>query len=71
MRGGFVPVPIVVALVLAGLKAPQITYVSCDPATLARDLRVLTQAGCSLRQIHLLDLFPQTFHIETVVRLER
>ncbi|MBZ5510509.1 MAG: 23S rRNA (uracil(1939)-C(5))-methyltransferase RlmD [Acidobacteriia bacterium] len=60
-----------VALVLAGLKAPQITYVSCDPATLARDLRVLTQAGYSMRQIHLLDLFPQTFHIETVVRLER
>ena len=60
-----------VALVMAGLKAPQITYVSCDPATLARDLRVLTQAGYSLRQIHLLDLFPQTFHIETVVLLER
>ena len=60
-----------VALVLAGLKAPQITYVSCDPATLARDLRVLTQAGYRMRHIHLLDLFPQTFHIETVVRLER
>jgi 23S rRNA (uracil1939-C5)-methyltransferase len=60
-----------VALVLAGLKAPQITYVSCDPATLARDLRVLIQAGYSMRQVYLLDLFPQTFHIETVVRLER
>jgi 23S rRNA (uracil1939-C5)-methyltransferase len=60
-----------VALVLAGLKAPQITYVSCDPATLARDLRALTQAGYRLRQIHFLDLFPQTFHIETVALLER
>jgi 23S rRNA (uracil1939-C5)-methyltransferase len=60
-----------VALALAGLKAPQITYVSCDPATLARDLRVLTQAGYRMREIHLLDLFPQTFHIETVIRLER
>jgi 23S rRNA (uracil1939-C5)-methyltransferase len=60
-----------VALALAGLKAPQITYVSCDPATLARDLRVLTQAGYGMRHVHLLDLFPQTFHIETIVQLER
>jgi 23S rRNA (uracil1939-C5)-methyltransferase len=60
-----------IALVAAGLKAPQFTYVSCDPATLARDLRVLTQAGYRIGQVHLLDLFPQTFHIETVVRLER
>jgi len=56
---------------VAALQPPQITYISCDPATLARDLRVLTQAGYGMRQIHLLDLFPQTFHIETVVRLER
>jgi len=56
---------------LAALQPPQLTYVSCDPATLARDLRVLTQAGYGMRQIHLLDLFPQTFHIETVVGLER
>jgi 23S rRNA (uracil1939-C5)-methyltransferase len=56
---------------VATLQTPQLTYVSCDPATLARDLRVLTQAGYRMRQIHLLDLFPQTFHIETVVLLER
>jgi 23S rRNA (uracil1939-C5)-methyltransferase len=60
-----------VALVAAGLKAPQFTYVSCDPATLARDLRVLTGAGYQIAEVHLLDLFPQTFHIETVVRLQR
>ncbi|MBZ5567160.1 MAG: 23S rRNA (uracil(1939)-C(5))-methyltransferase RlmD [Acidobacteriia bacterium] len=54
----------------ARLKAPQFTYVSCDPATLARDLRVLTQAGYRIRAMHLLDVFPQTFHIETVVWLE-
>ena len=60
-----------VARAVAALQPPQLTYVSCDPATLARDLRVLTQAGYRMRQIHLLDLFPQTFHIETVVRLER
>jgi 23S rRNA (uracil1939-C5)-methyltransferase len=58
-----------VAHALANLKAPQFTYVSCDPATLARDLRVLMQAGYRIREMHLLDLFPQTFHIETVVLL--
>ncbi len=59
-----------VARAISHLRAPQFTYVSCDPATLARDLRVLTQAGYLIQEIHLLDLFPQTFHIETVVRLE-
>ena len=58
-----------VATLAAGLKAPQFTYVSCDPATLARDLRVLTQSGYRIREMHLLDLFPQTFHIESVVFL--
>jgi 23S rRNA (uracil1939-C5)-methyltransferase len=59
-----------VARAVASLKAPQLTYVSCDPATLARDLRTLTQAGYRIGDLHLLDLFPQTFHIETVVPLE-
>jgi 23S rRNA (uracil1939-C5)-methyltransferase len=58
-----------VALRAAKLKVPQITYVSCDPATLARDLRVLMQAGYRIREMHLLDFFPQTFHIETAVLL--
>ena len=59
------------AVVLAGLKAPAITYVSCDPSTLARDMRVLAQAGYRIEQAHLVDLFPQTFHIETVLALVR
>lgn len=50
---------------------PRLTYVSCDPATLARDLRVLTAAGFAIESVHLVDLFPQTFHMETVVRLVR
>ena len=58
-------------LVLAGLQAPAITYVSCDPSTLARDLRVLLQAGYHVERAHLIDLFPETFHIETVVWLAR
>ncbi len=58
-----------VARAVAGLKSPRLTYVSCDPATLARDLRALTAAGYRIHELHLLDLFPQTFHIETVVQL--
>ncbi len=57
------------ALALAGLRAPRLTCVSCDPATLARDLRVLMQSGYRIGGLHLLDVFPQTFHIETVVHL--
>ena len=50
--------------------APQtLVYVSCDPATLARDLRALLGAGYVLESVTLADLFPQTFHIETVVRM--
>jgi 23S rRNA (uracil1939-C5)-methyltransferase len=56
---------------LAALRAPRITYVSCDPATLARDLGGLLKAGYRVEQAHLLDLFPQTFHLETVLRLAR
>jgi 23S rRNA (uracil1939-C5)-methyltransferase len=52
--------------------APQrITSVSCDPATLARDLRPLLAGGYKLEQAHLLDLFPQTFHIESVLQMAR
>jgi 23S rRNA (uracil1939-C5)-methyltransferase len=56
---------------LAKLSAPQIRYVSCDPATLARDLASLMSAGYRIEQVHLFDLFPQTFHIESVVFLAR
>jgi 23S rRNA (uracil1939-C5)-methyltransferase len=46
-------------------------YVSCDPATLSRDLRILVESGFHIEEAHLLDLFPQIFHIETVFRLAR
>ena len=60
-----------VARGLANLGAPRVSYVSCDPATLARDLIVLLGAGYRIEQLHLVDLFPQTFHLETVVHLVR
>ena len=56
---------------LARSRAARITYVSCEPPTLARDLRVLLDGGYEILSIDLFDLFPQTFHMETVVKLRR
>jgi 23S rRNA (uracil1939-C5)-methyltransferase len=56
---------------LIALGAPQITYVSCDPATLARDLSGLLKAGYRVQEAHMVDLFPQTFHLESVFHLVR
>jgi 23S rRNA (uracil1939-C5)-methyltransferase len=60
-----------VVKLLSGLKAAKLIYVSCDPSTLARDLRGLLDAGYRVEQAHLVDLFPQTFHLESVFRLAR
>jgi 23S rRNA (uracil1939-C5)-methyltransferase len=54
---------------LARLQAPRVVIVACDPATLARDLAALTAAGYRLERLTLVDLFPQTFHIETIAHL--
>jgi len=51
------------------LRPPTIAIVACDPVTLARDLAGLTGAGYRLDGLTLADLFPQTFHMETVARL--
>jgi 23S rRNA (uracil1939-C5)-methyltransferase len=56
---------------LAKFEAPRITYVSCEPSTLARDLKSMTGLGYRITGAHLLDLFPQTFHIESVFHLAR
>jgi 23S rRNA (uracil1939-C5)-methyltransferase len=56
---------------LADLAPARLAIVSCDPATLARDLAGLLAAGYRIEEMVLVDLFPQTFHIETVVRLKR
>lgn len=56
---------------IARLAKSEIVYISCDPATLARDLRELASCGWKIAEMHLIDLFPQTFHIETCTVLRR
>jgi len=59
------------ATVLVRMAVPRVVYVSCDPVTLARDLAILTRAAYRIDALDLIDLFPQTFHMETVVHLSR
>jgi len=54
---------------LAARRPAALVYVSCDPTTLGRDLRRLAEVGLRPDAFHLFDLFPDTFHLETVVRL--
>lgn len=54
---------------LLEVKPRRLTIVSCDPATLARDLAQLLGGGWRIQQMTLVDLFPQTYHLETVVHL--
>lgn len=56
---------------LAACPAGKLVYVSCDPATLARDVRTLAEKGWKVRSVTALDLFPNTAHVETVCVLER
>ena len=55
---------------LARLKPPRIAIVSCDPATLARDLAGLLADGYEIEKMTMVDLFPQTYHLESVTQLK-
>ncbi|MGR0482333.1 MAG: class I SAM-dependent RNA methyltransferase [Candidatus Electronema sp. V4] len=59
------------AALLPELHAERIVYISCDPATLARDLRSLCGSGYALRRLIPVDMFPQTHHIETAALLAK
>ena len=56
---------------LEKLASEHIIYISCEPSTLARDLKHLCEAGYQLTDVHLFDMFPQTYHLETVAILQR
>jgi len=58
-----------ITALLAGIRPRHITYVSCDPATLSRDLKSLLDSGYNLTNMQMVDLFPQTFHLESVAML--
>jgi 23S rRNA (uracil1939-C5)-methyltransferase len=66
-RGGVEPA---VIDALVEIRPRRMVYVSCDPATFARDARRLTRSGYRLRKVQAVDMFPQTFHVETVSLLE-
>mgnify|MGYP001576918938 FL=1 len=54
---------------LIKLAPPKIVYVSCNPATLARDLKLLCHSQYNLEIVQPVDMFPNTFHIECVAKL--
>lgn len=56
---------------LAGLGPQRIVYVACHPGTLARDCKLLIEAGYRVERAEVVDLFPQTHHVESVVLLRR
>lgn len=57
--------------ILGNFSPKKIIYISCDPATLARDLAIIIKKGYSLDCVQPIDMFPQTMHVETVVRLSK
>ncbi|SDP17774.1 tRNA (Uracil-5-)-methyltransferase [Clostridium gasigenes] len=56
---------------IAQAKPKNVVYISCDPSTLARDLKILTEKGFKAGKIQPVDMFPHTPHIECVVKLKR
>jgi 23S rRNA (uracil1939-C5)-methyltransferase len=54
---------------IVDLAPRAVTYVSCDPATWARDLRRFVARGCAIRSIEALDMYPRSYHVESIARL--
>ena len=56
---------------IASVKPKRVVYVSCNPATLARDLAYMKTRGYETQKVQPVDMFPQTHHVETVVLMSR
>lgn len=56
---------------IANMKPSRIVYVSCDPSTLGRDLKILDELGYKTEDVQPVDMFPHTAHVETVVLIEK
>ena len=56
---------------IENLSVPKVVYVSCNPSTLARDLKILREYGYQVQEVQPVDLFPGTGHVETVAVLSR
>ena len=56
---------------IAAMEPAKMVYVSCDPATLARDVKQFAESGYQLERVRAFDLFPRTRHVETIVLLQR
>ena len=57
--------------IVAGMRPQRVVYVSCDPATLARDLKAFFQSGYVPQKVTPIDMFPRTAHVETVVLMSK
>lgn len=56
---------------ILSMAPKRVVYVSCDPATLARDLKYLSNNGYELKKVQVVDQFGHSVHVETVVKLEK
>ena len=57
--------------IIADIGPKRVVYVSCDPATLSRDLKLFSQLGYTAERVHAVDMFPRTWHVECVALLKR